>query len=65
MAVKERPNMPATTTEWPNWCLALPQPIETLAKNPLARRIAAALSRRRPSNPASRPRRSRKGKMQI
>ncbi|HEX2457690.1 MAG TPA: 4-alpha-glucanotransferase [Vicinamibacterales bacterium] len=65
MAVKERPNMPATTTEWPNWCLALPQPIETLAKNPLARRIAAALSRRRPSNPASRPRRSQEGKMQI
>ena len=30
MAVEERPNMPATTDEWPNWRLALPQPIEAL-----------------------------------
>jgi len=51
MAVEERPNMPATTTEWPNWRLALPRPIETLSKNPLARRIAAALSRQRRSKP--------------
>lgn len=46
-AVEERPNLPATTTEWPNWKLALPQPIETLAGNRLARRIAKALDRPR------------------
>ena len=45
MAVEERPNMPATTDEWPNWRLALPQPIESLAKSPVARRIARALAR--------------------
>jgi 4-alpha-glucanotransferase len=46
MAVEERPNMPATMHEWPNWSLALPQPIETLMKAPLAKRIAKAFSRR-------------------
>jgi 4-alpha-glucanotransferase len=45
MAVEERPNMPATNDEWPNWRLALPEPIETLAENRLARRIAKALQR--------------------
>ena len=46
MTVEERPNMPATSDEWPNWRLALPQPIETLEKSRLARRIAKALRRR-------------------
>jgi 4-alpha-glucanotransferase len=46
MIVEERPNMPATSDEWPNWSLALPQPIETLARSRLAKRIAKALSRR-------------------
>jgi 4-alpha-glucanotransferase len=45
MAVEERPNMPATTDEWPNWRLALPQPVEALRKSPLAARIARALKR--------------------
>lgn len=45
MAVEERPNMPATTDEWPNWRLALPRPIESLARSPLAQRIAKALCR--------------------
>ena len=45
MVVEERPNMPATTHEWPNWCLALPKPIETLKQSQLARRIAKALKR--------------------
>ena len=45
MAVEERPNMPATSDEWPNWRLALPQPIETLRGNRLAARIAKALRR--------------------
>jgi 4-alpha-glucanotransferase len=45
MAVEERPNMPATNDEWPNWRLALPRPIETLRTNRLANRIAKALWR--------------------
>jgi 4-alpha-glucanotransferase len=44
LAVEERPNMPASGDGWPNWSLALPQPIETLIKTPLARQIAKALS---------------------
>jgi 4-alpha-glucanotransferase len=46
MAVEERPNMPATSDEWPNWSLALPQSIETLPKSALAKRISKALARR-------------------
>ena len=46
MAVEERPNMPATTNEWPNWRLALPQPIETLTRSARAQGIARALYRR-------------------
>ena len=46
MVVEERPNMPATSDEWPNWRLALPEPIETLRDNRLAARIASALRRR-------------------
>jgi len=45
MAVEERPNMPATSDEWPNWRLALPEPIETLKTSRLATRIAKALNR--------------------
>jgi 4-alpha-glucanotransferase len=45
MVVEERPNMPATNDEWPNWRLALPRPIETLKKDRLAARIARALTR--------------------
>jgi 4-alpha-glucanotransferase len=47
MAVEERPNMPATRDEWPNWSQALPEPIETLETSALARRIARTLRRRR------------------
>jgi 4-alpha-glucanotransferase len=45
MAVEERPNMPATTHEWPNWRIALPRPIESLRKSRLAGGIARALGR--------------------
>jgi 4-alpha-glucanotransferase len=48
MLVTDRPNMPATTTEWPNWSVALPEPIETLEKSRVAARIARALTRRAP-----------------
>ena len=46
MAVPERPNMPATTYQWPNWSIPLPEPIETLKSNRLAASIARALGRR-------------------
>jgi 4-alpha-glucanotransferase len=45
LAVEERPNMPGTTAEWPNWSLALPGGIEGLENAELPRRIAAALCR--------------------
>jgi 4-alpha-glucanotransferase len=45
-AVIERPNMPGTTAErWPNWRLALPQPLEDVLGSPLATAVAAALRR--------------------
>jgi len=47
MAVEERPNMPATSDEWPNWRIALPKPIDTLQDDKLARRIARAFGRQR------------------
>jgi len=45
LAVRERPNVPGTTDERPNWSIALPAPLETLESTPLALRIAAALAR--------------------
>ncbi|MGD0897840.1 MAG: 4-alpha-glucanotransferase [Thermoguttaceae bacterium] len=42
-AVPERPNMPGTTDQWPNWSVALPENIETMEAAELPRRIARAL----------------------
>jgi 4-alpha-glucanotransferase len=47
LAVEERPNMPGTTDEWPNWSIALPVPLEELEKRPLAGRVAVLLQRGR------------------
>lgn len=44
--VAERPNMPGTVTQWPNWCLSLPQPVEDLLAAPLAQDVAAILDGR-------------------
>jgi len=44
--VEERPNFPGTTDQWPNWCLALPVPLEEIVELPLARRVAGHLSAR-------------------
>jgi 4-alpha-glucanotransferase len=52
-AVPERPNMPGTFTEWPNWSLALPVPLEELEGQRLPRAIADALGRRRSPSPPS------------
>ena len=43
--VPERPNVPGTVREWPNWSLALPQPLEEIETMELPRRLAAALKR--------------------
>jgi 4-alpha-glucanotransferase len=55
-AAVERPNVPGTVTEWPNWSLALPRPLESLASDPLPRAIAEALARRERVAAAGQPR---------
>jgi len=46
LVVEERPNVPGTLDEWPNWRIALPVPLEDLEQAPLAQSIAASLNRR-------------------
>ncbi|MBO1751848.1 4-alpha-glucanotransferase [Actinotalea sp. BY-33] len=46
-AVAERPNMPGTVTEWPNWCLSLPRPVEDILTEPLAVHLAEVMDARR------------------
>ena len=46
LASEKRPNMPATVHQWPNWCIPLPEKLESLMQHPLPRAIASALSRR-------------------
>jgi 4-alpha-glucanotransferase len=46
LAVEERPNMPGTLGEWPNWSLALPYPLEDIEQMPLPRSIAEQLNAR-------------------
>jgi 4-alpha-glucanotransferase len=48
LAVEERPNMPGTTTQWPNWSLALPGGLEAIQTAELPRRIAERLNRSGP-----------------
>jgi len=45
LAVEERPNMPGTTDQWPNWSIALPVSLEDIEQRAGARRIADALRR--------------------
>jgi len=45
-AVVERPNMPGTLEQWPNWCLALPEPLDKIEQSSLAASIARHLSGR-------------------
>jgi 4-alpha-glucanotransferase len=33
LRLEERPNFPGTTTEWPNWSVALPVPVEELVEH--------------------------------
>jgi 4-alpha-glucanotransferase len=46
LAVKERPNMPNTTNEWPNWSIPLPIPLEEIESDPLVRQVAGQLQRK-------------------
>jgi 4-alpha-glucanotransferase len=47
LTVPERPNMPGTVSERPNWSLALPLPLEQIETAPLVLSVAAALERER------------------
>ena len=40
----DRPNVPGTIDERPNWSLPLPVPLDDLADDPRVRRLAAILS---------------------
>ncbi len=46
LCVEERPNMPGTVDQWPNWRLALPSPLEEVERLPLAASIARHLGAR-------------------
>lgn len=43
LAVEERPNMPGTTTAWPNWCLGMPAPLESIKKCKLVKAISKVM----------------------
>jgi 4-alpha-glucanotransferase len=45
LGVEQRPNMPGTIDQWPNWSIALPVPLEELPGHPGPARIAGALRR--------------------
>jgi len=49
IGVEERPNVPGTTTEFPNWRLALPLSLEEIEKSEGAQRIARVMRRARRS----------------
>lgn len=47
LGVPERPNLPGTTDERPNWCLALPVPLEDVETDPGVAGVAHAVDRGR------------------
>ncbi len=47
LSVEERANVPGTTTEWPNWRLALPQSLDAIEASEGVHRIAAVMRDRR------------------
>ena len=42
---EQRPNVPGTTVERPNWRLPLPHSLEEIERSPVAGQVAARLSR--------------------
>ncbi|MCU1352601.1 MAG: 4-alpha-glucanotransferase [Acidimicrobiales bacterium] len=55
LGAEERPNMPGTTDEWPNWSIPLPAPIDDLDAQPLVTPIVEALKHGRQPLPAREP----------
>ena len=53
LAVDERPNVPGTTTEWPNWRLSIPGGLETIAGAEGPRRIAEVMAAAQRSIPTA------------
>jgi 4-alpha-glucanotransferase len=51
LGVEERPNMPGTIDEWPNWSIALPLTLEEIESDPRPRAVASALDRRTGARP--------------
>ncbi|MBN1382113.1 MAG: 4-alpha-glucanotransferase [Deltaproteobacteria bacterium] len=49
LGVLKRPNMPGTTTSYPNWSLALPVMLDDVPKHPLVCSVAAAMDEGRRS----------------
>ena len=45
VATPDRPNMPGTINEWPNWSLPLPAPLEDIESAELPRHLARLLAR--------------------
>ncbi|PZS21175.1 MAG: 4-alpha-glucanotransferase [Acidimicrobiales bacterium] len=46
LGISERPNLPGTVDERPNWSLALPVPLEEVLADPVVEAVAEALSTR-------------------
>lgn len=46
LAVEERPNMPGTTTQWPNWSISLPKPLEEIQKDGFIRQLFQTIARK-------------------
>ncbi|MGH9263405.1 MAG: 4-alpha-glucanotransferase [Acidimicrobiales bacterium] len=52
LGVEQRPNMPGTIDQWPNWRIALPFTLEEIEEDPRPRTVAAALDRRQDPSPS-------------
>jgi 4-alpha-glucanotransferase len=44
LAVEERPNMPGTTAEWPNWSIALPNSLEKIQRDAFVQKLAKVMA---------------------
>jgi 4-alpha-glucanotransferase len=51
VGTSDRPNVPGTIDQYPNWCLPLPVLLDELAADPRVRRLASALTAERPLPP--------------
>lgn len=46
LAVEERPNLPGTTTQWPNWCIALPKSLENIQRDRFVKQLFQTIARK-------------------